>query len=55
MRNCPANLPWHRVVLANGDITGGEFAPIRRALLEEECIPFLPDGRVDMKACGWYD
>jgi methylated-DNA-protein-cysteine methyltransferase-like protein len=53
MRNCPANLPWHRVVLANGDITGGEFAPIRRALLEEENIPFLPDGRVDMKACGW--
>jgi methylated-DNA-protein-cysteine methyltransferase-like protein len=53
MRNCPDGLPWHRVVLADGNITGGAFAEIRRALLEEENIPFLPDGRVDMKACGW--
>ena len=53
MRNCPDGLPWQRVVMADGSITGGVFADIRRAMLESENIPFLPDGRVDMKACRW--
>ena len=30
---------------------GGEG--IQRALLEEEGVVFLPDGRVDMARCGW--
>ena len=51
MRHCPEHLPWHRVVMADGTITGGDFAPVRRMLLEAEGIPFLPDGRVDMKQC----
>ena len=29
------------------------MAEIRRALLEDEGIPFLPDGRVDMARCRW--
>jgi methylated-DNA-protein-cysteine methyltransferase-like protein len=53
MRHCPEGLPWQRVVMADGSITGGAYSEIRRALLEEERIPFLPDGRVDMKACVW--
>ncbi|MBR0507846.1 MAG: MGMT family protein [Clostridia bacterium] len=51
MRACPDRLPWHRVVMADGSIAGGDFAPLRRALLEREGVPFLPDGRVDLRAC----
>ncbi len=51
MRVCPEQLPWHRVVMADGSIAGGDFAPVRRMLLEREGIPFLPDGRVDLKKC----
>ncbi|MDV0447342.1 DNA base-flipping protein [Methanosarcinaceae archaeon Ag5] len=53
MRRCPENLPWQRVVMADGSITGGDFADMRRFLLENEGVSFLPDGRVDMKACRW--
>ena len=53
MRFCPENLPWQRVVMADGSIAGGGYAEIRRAILEEEGVPFLPDGRVDLKACRW--
>ncbi|MCR1900140.1 MGMT family protein [Irregularibacter muris] len=53
MRFCPKNLPWQRVVMADGSIAGGEFPEIRRAILEEEGVLFLPDGRVDMAACRW--
>jgi len=53
MRNCPDGLPWQRVVMADGSITGGVFADIRRALLESEDVVFLPDGRVDMDSCRW--
>ncbi|MDR2088721.1 MAG: MGMT family protein [Clostridiales Family XIII bacterium] len=48
---CPAHLPWQRVVMADGTVTGGAFADMRRALLESEGVSFLPDGRVDMDAC----
>jgi len=54
MSNCPEHLPWQRVVLANGDIAGGGYAELRRALLEEEGIPFRLDGRVDMAKCRWF-
>jgi methylated-DNA-protein-cysteine methyltransferase-like protein len=53
MRHCPDHLPWQRVVKADGAIAGGGFAPVRRAMLEAEGVPFLPDGRVDMAACQW--
>ena len=53
MRCCPDGLPWQRVVMADGSITGGVFADIRRAMLESEDVSFLPDGCVDMKACRW--
>lgn len=36
---------------AGGLAFGGEG--IQRALLEEEGVVFLPDGRVDMARCGW--
>jgi len=53
MRLCPEGLPWQRVVMADGSITGGAFADMRRLILQSEDVAFLPDGRVDMKACRW--
>ena len=53
MRACPDDLPWQRVVKADGSIAGGGYAELRRALLEAEGVPFLPDGRVDLKRCQW--
>jgi len=51
MANCPEGLPWWRVVMADGKIAGGEWAGQRRAMLEDEGVPFLPDGRVDRTQC----
>jgi len=53
MRTCPEGLPWQRVVKADGTVTGGEYAHIRRGMLEAEGVAFLADGRVDMALCGW--
>ncbi|MDR1357982.1 MAG: MGMT family protein [Coriobacteriales bacterium] len=50
---CPEELPWQRVVKADGSVTGGVWAELRRELLGEEGVDFLPDGRVDMDACRW--
>ncbi|MCL2387133.1 MAG: methylated-DNA--[protein]-cysteine S-methyltransferase [Defluviitaleaceae bacterium] len=53
MRNCPEDLPWQRVVMADGAVTGGAYSEIRKALLEEENIPFQANGKVDLKTCQW--
>ncbi len=53
MRVCPDSLPWQRVIKSDGSIAGGGWAQMRRAMLEAEGILFLPDGRVDIKACQW--
>jgi methylated-DNA-protein-cysteine methyltransferase-like protein len=53
MRRCPEGLPWQRVVMADGSITGGDYAAQRRALLMEEGVAFLADGRIDMQKCAW--
>ena len=50
MRACPPDLPWHRVLRADGSIAAGDM---QRALLTGENVPFLPDGRVDMNAAAW--
>ena len=55
MANCPEGLPWHRVVMADGSIAGGEYSQLRRQLLEEENVPFLLDGRVDMAQSTWFE
>ena len=34
MRRCPDELPWQRVIREDGTIAGGEYAPLRRAMLE---------------------
>jgi len=53
MARCPENLPWQRVVMSDGSVTGGEYAGLRKALLQSERVTFLPDGRVDMDSCCW--
>ena len=53
MRYCPEDLPWQRVVMADGSIAGGDYAEMRRAILETENVVFLPNGHVDMSACRW--
>ncbi len=58
MRVCPAHVPWHRVVNANGrlstrSLTGG-FHP-QRALLEDEGIVFDDDNCIDLDRFGWHD
>jgi len=53
MRSCPDSLPWQRVVMADGAVTGGGCAELRRAMLESEGVPFLPDGRADIAGCRW--
>lgn len=49
-------VPCHRVVFKDGSLAPG-FAfggpDAQRILLENEGVTFLPDGRVDMKACCW--
>jgi methylated-DNA-protein-cysteine methyltransferase-like protein len=50
------NVPAHRVINKNGELTGSQAFGARdrmRALLEEDSISFGPDGRVDMKRYGW--
>ena len=49
MRQSPDDIPWQRVVKADGSIAGGGHSELRRAMLEAEGIGFLPDGRVDME------
>ena len=53
MRFCPPHLPWQRVVMRDGSIAAVGDPAMRRRMLEDEGVAFLPDGRVDMDACRW--
>ena len=53
MRFCPPELPWQRVVKQDGSLAAGGDPELRRRMLEDEGVTFLPDGRVDMAACRW--
>jgi len=55
MSRCPEGLPWHRVVMADGSVSGNEYGYIRRELLADEGVSFLPDGRIDMKSYQWKE
>jgi len=55
MAACPADVPWQRVVNAQGGLSprrgGGEF--LQRQLLEQEGVEFDAKGRIDLKRFGW--
>ena len=53
MRNCPDDLPWHRVIRSDGSIAGGDYSELRKVLLQEENIPFLDNGNIDISKCFW--
>ena len=55
MAHCPAHLPWHRVVNAQGRISPRAHDPKglrQQARLEEEGVAFLGD-RIDLEVYGW--
>ncbi|PTL60697.1 cysteine methyltransferase [Paraconexibacter algicola] len=47
LRGAGDRVPWWRVVRADGSLAVGDR---QRALLEAEDVPFLPSGRVDLRA-----
>lgn len=55
MAACPADVPWYRVINAQGKISlktdSGQVE--QRALLEEEGVVFDSRQRVDFKIFGW--
>jgi methylated-DNA-protein-cysteine methyltransferase-like protein len=54
MSGCPDGLPWQRVVMKDGSIAGGSvLSEMRRSLLTEDGVTFLPNGKVDMDLHGW--
>ena len=53
----PERTPCHRVVFKDGSLCSGYVfggPDVQRKRLLDEGVLFLPDGRVDMKACGWF-
>jgi methylated-DNA-protein-cysteine methyltransferase-like protein len=55
MAACPDNVPWQRVVNAQGKISlrkGGGFLR-QRELLEEEGVKFDQKDRIDLDRYGW--
>ena len=55
MRDCPENVPWHRVVNARGEISLRPTAGYheQRARLKEEGIRLDRAGRIDLNKYGW--
>jgi methylated-DNA-protein-cysteine methyltransferase related protein len=52
MARCPDDVPWWRVVYADGSMKGAPGAEEQRARLAEEGVPLTPDGRVDWTRAG---
>jgi methylated-DNA-protein-cysteine methyltransferase related protein len=55
MANCPAGVPWQRVINAQGKISlrKGGGAETQRELLEAEGVKFDSRDRVDLEIYGW--
>jgi methylated-DNA-protein-cysteine methyltransferase related protein len=52
MARCPGDVPWWRVVHADGTMKGTAGADEQRARLAEEGVPLTSDGRVDWARAG---
>ncbi len=57
MANCPDDVPWQRVVNAQGKISlrPGDAVNHQQELLEAEGVVFDSQGKIDMKIFGWND
>ena len=57
MRDCPADVPWHRVVNSKGQVRtrnlSGGFNQ-QRSLLEDEGVEFGASGKIDLRRYGWH-
>jgi methylated-DNA-protein-cysteine methyltransferase-like protein len=57
MRDCPDDVPWHRVVNARGGMSTEDLADLppnlQRNLLESEGIEFREDGTLPMSRYRW--
>jgi len=53
MAACPEDVPWQRVINAQGKISLRSGADIQRQLLEFEGVRFDDRGRVDLHLYGW--
>jgi methylated-DNA-protein-cysteine methyltransferase related protein len=53
MAACPGDVPWQRVINAQGKISPRPGAEDQKVLLEEEGIRFNEGGRIDLKKYRW--
>jgi methylated-DNA-protein-cysteine methyltransferase-like protein len=54
MAACPADVPWQRVINAQGKVSPrGPGAQHQRTLLEGEGVAFDDHGRIDLARFGW--
>jgi len=53
MAACPGDVPWQRVVNAQGKISPRPGAALQRQLLEEEGVRFDERGKIDFNVYGW--
>ena len=53
MANCPDDVPWWRVINAQGRISPRPGAERQRTLLEEEGVVFDAKEKIDLKMFGW--
>ncbi len=53
MAACPADVPWQRVVNAQGKISPRQGAELQRKLLEKEGVIFDDRQRIDLARFGW--
>ena len=52
MARCPDDVPWWRVVRADGAVMPGPAGAEQAARLREEGVPLTADGRVDWARAG---
>ena len=53
MAMCPADVPWHRVVNAQGRVSNWAAASKQLQLLEAEGLSFS-EGRIDLEQYQWH-
>jgi len=53
MAACPNDVPWQRVINAQGKISPRPGAELQRQLLEEEGVKFNERGKIDFDVFGW--
>lgn len=53
LKDCPEDVPWHRVINARGQISARPGRDFQRTLLEDEGIGFGKSGGINLKRYNW--